>query len=91
MNEKITTIDGLAEMIQRTMASKEDLKGMASKEDLQEFRREVMEKHDRIHSDIRDIKMTLGPLVRAVAAMEREYQELYTRVGRLERKVGIEK
>ncbi|MFY9463019.1 MAG: hypothetical protein WAP52_02430 [Candidatus Sungiibacteriota bacterium] len=36
MAKKITTIEDLAEMIQRTMASKEDLRTMASKEDLKE-------------------------------------------------------
>ena len=51
-NKKITTIEDLAEMIQRTMASKEEI---------QEFRREVANEHDRIRSDIRDIKTTLGP------------------------------
>lgn len=32
--EKQMTIEGLADMISRTMASKEDLKGLATKEDL---------------------------------------------------------
>jgi predicted nucleic acid-binding Zn-ribbon protein len=82
MAEKITTIEDLAAMIQRTMASKEEI---------QEFRREVADEHDRIRSDIRDIKTTLGPLVRTVAIMEREFQDLHMRVGRLERKVGMAK
>lgn len=37
MEEDITTIEGLATLIQRTMASKEDLKGLATKEDLEQF------------------------------------------------------
>ncbi|MFY9462974.1 MAG: hypothetical protein WAP52_02185 [Candidatus Sungiibacteriota bacterium] len=34
MRENITTIEGLATLIQQTMASKEDLKGLATQEDL---------------------------------------------------------
>ena len=48
MIERITTIEDLAEMIQRTMASKEDLRGVKDdlqgvKDDLQEFRQEMTE------------------------------------------------
>ena len=37
MSEKVTTIEALAAMIQRTMASKEDLERFATKEDLERF------------------------------------------------------
>jgi hypothetical protein len=83
MAHKNITIDQLAKMIN------EGFKTTATQEDIQEFRREVADEHDRIRSDIRDIKTTLGPLVRTVAAMEREFQDL--RVGRLERKIGLAK
>jgi predicted nucleic acid-binding Zn-ribbon protein len=82
MNKKITTIEDLAAMIQRTMASKEEI---------QEFRRDLADEHERIRSEIQDIKTTLGPLVRIVAAMEREFQDLHIRISRLERKVGLAK
>ena len=42
MIKKITTIEGLAEMIQRTMASKEDIKQFATKEDLKQVRAEMV-------------------------------------------------
>jgi hypothetical protein len=70
MAHKNITIDQLAQRIN------EGFKTTATKEDMQEFRREVADEHDRIRSDIRDIKTTLGPLVRTVAAMEREFQDL---------------
>ena len=65
MTDKITTIDGLAEMIQRTMASKEDLHAlhaeMATKSDLAELRTEmqsgffaVNRRIDLLHEDLSD-------------------------------------
>ncbi|MEK7208641.1 MAG: hypothetical protein AAB677_00055 [Patescibacteria group bacterium] len=44
-----------------------------------------------IRSDIRDIKGTLGPLVRSMASLENDFSSLRIRVAYLEQKVGVEK
>lgn len=41
MEKEITTVEELAEMIQRTMATKEDMESLATKEDLKELRGEM--------------------------------------------------
>ena len=46
---------------------------------------------DIMRADIHDIKITLGPLVRTVTALEEKVQSLDKRVGRLEEKVGSAK
>jgi DNA-binding FrmR family transcriptional regulator len=65
MNKHITTIDGLAAMIQRTMASKEDIKDV--REDIAEVngRLDRIEKHiladygrriERLEQDLKRLK-----------------------------------
>ena len=44
-----------------------------------------------IRSDIRDIKGTLGPLVRSMASLENDFSNLRIRVSYLEHRVGVEK
>ncbi len=51
----------------------------------------MVDEFDRIRSDIRDIKITLGPLVRIVAQQEEELNTLKLRVNRLEREIGLTK
>lgn len=99
MAKKKITIEGLATRMEKGfesmaamvkrgfdgMATKDDLKGMATKDDL----KLVMAELDRMNSDVHDIKITLGPLVRIAAGHDREIQELRFRVNRLERKTGI--
>jgi len=50
-----------------------------------------VDEFDRIRSDIRDIKTTLGPLVRIMAEQERELGDIRLRLNQVERKVGISK
>ena len=93
MTDKITTIDGLAEMIQRTMASKEDLavlrSEMASKEDLNALRNQLEQKMDAgffavnrrmdlLHEDLSDL-----PTIREAL------QDFRQRLERVEKKVGL--
>ena len=49
----------------------------------------VVEGMDIIREDVRDIKITLGPLVRTVAALDTDMQHLTARVTRLEQKSGF--
>ncbi|MBI4085786.1 MAG: hypothetical protein HY433_00900 [Candidatus Liptonbacteria bacterium] len=81
MEEKITDIEGLAGLIQRTMASKEDLQTLASKEDLSRLEekmddgfRGVNARLDLVREDISDLP-----------AIRHELQDLRQRVERLEK------
>ena len=94
MIKKQTTIDDLAVMVQKgfreiehNMATKDMLENMATKDML----KLVVESVDIIREDVRDIKITLGPLVRMVAALETDMQHLAIRVARLEQKSGLVK
>jgi oligoendopeptidase F len=69
MAQKITTIEGLAEMIQRTMASKEDIK---------EFRREVNQKFELVESRLDRIEHLL------IEEQRRKIENLETRMKKLE-------
>lgn len=95
MIKKITTIEDLAAMIQRTMASKEELQAfrmeMATKGDLRRLEqtleqkmedgfRAVNRRIDLLHEDISDL-----PDIRE------EVQDYDERIARVERKVGFAK
>lgn len=104
-NSNHITLDGLAQMVSRgfsdvekRMATKDDLKVFATKEDLYALRQAMDQRHQimldelgSIRADIRDIKGTLGPLARVVTAQEHELSSLRVRVARIEMKVGIAK
>lgn len=49
----------------------------------------IAEVLDLMRADIRDIKVTLPPLIRSQGALEGEVGDLKNRVARLERKVGL--
>lgn len=78
---KKVTIDGLARMtldgFNRMDAS------------FKEHTRVVLEEFRRLNAEIKDIKTTLGPTVVIVAEQEKRIQTLESRLGRVERKVGI--
>lgn len=85
MEEKITTIEELAGLIQRTMASKEDLQMTASKEDLARLEekmedgfRGVNARLDLVREDISDLP-----------AIRHEVSDLRERVKRLEERAGL--
>lgn len=96
MEKEITTIEDLAEMIQRTMASKEDLEGLTTKEDLKELRGEMNAQFGEVdtrldHLDARvgrieaDIKELRGEIV-----YRHEFEDVLGRIKYLERKLGVE-
>jgi predicted DNA-binding ArsR family transcriptional regulator len=70
----ITTIEGLAEMIQRTMASKEDIK---------EFRAEVQQKFELAESRLDRIEHLL------IEEQRRKMENLETRMKKLEDALAI--
>ena len=89
MAKKIT-IETLAVMIQN------GFKETASKKEVDErFKavdgtfKAIVDQLDLMRADIRDIKITLGPLVHMVAALDTDVQDLQKRTKRLEQKVGL--
>lgn len=81
-------IEELARVVKRgfdEVATKRDLESLATKEQLQL----VADNVDLLRADAHDIKLTLGPLVRHAAAMERDVMELKKRMDRVERKMGM--
>ena len=73
-HKNITTIEGLAEMIQRTMASKEDIK---------EFRAEVQQKFALVESRLDRIEHLL------LEEQKRKIENLETRMKKLEDALAI--
>ncbi len=87
MKKKPMTIEQLARMVKRGF---DDITiRMATKEELHDLRKDMIEGFDRVNADVRDIKIALGPMVRFVAEHDVKLQHLQNRVDRLERKVGI--
>jgi len=101
MNKKVT-IEDLAELCQTEFtAIHREIKGVESglQGEIQSVRSKL-EEHDKqfdtlhdelkgVRTDIREIKMTLNPFVRAVAEMQEDMQELHRRVASLEQHVGL--
>lgn len=83
MIEKITTIENLAAMIQRTMASKEDFKRV------EEVQKDTLEELNATHEDVRYIRSTVNILVQSDVAHEAAIEELKARVYRLEQRAGV--
>jgi hypothetical protein len=94
---KPTTVEQLAAMVQRGFES------TASKTELEAFRAETRESFasvtsamqaivdtmDLMRADLRDIKVTLGGLVRTVTVLEESVQTLDKRVTRLEERANL--
>jgi hypothetical protein len=70
----ITTVEGLAEMIQRTMASKEDIK---------EFRAEVQQKFELVESRLDRIEYLL------IEEQRRKIENLETRMKKREDALAV--
>jgi len=89
--KKEITVDDLAMMIQKEFSELREANKQFATEfsKLHEMDRLFVDEFDRVRSDIRDIKTTLGPLVRIIAQQEREMMDLQLRLNRVERKVGI--
>ena len=94
MAQKITTIEGLAVMIQRTMASKDDV---------QELRREMNERFEQVDKRFQKMDEHFDHLDARVGRIEadihelrdevvyrHEFEDVLGRVKYLERKLGIE-
>jgi hypothetical protein len=96
MEKSITTIENLAALIQRTMASKEDLQGLAIKGDIQELREEMNERFETIDGRLDHLDARVGRIEADVHALRdemvhrREFEDVLDRVTYIEKKLGIE-
>ena len=101
--EKKITLEKLAKMIAKgfdTTATKEEMRRgfeavdqrfEAVDEELKSIRSELGMFRDETVSELKEIKTVLGPLVRTVAGLEIDVNELRSRVARLEQKTGLSK
>lgn len=91
MTEKITTIEDLAVMIQRTMASKEDLKdGLGALEE------KMDERFNQVDARLNNLDARVGRIeadiheLRDEVVYRHEFEDLMGRMKHVERKLGIE-
>lgn len=96
MADKITTIEGLAELIRDTVAKKEDVEGLATKEDvkrlhgeMEEFRSETVERFDHLDARVGRIEADIHEL-RGEIVYRHEFEDALGRIKYLEKKLGIE-
>ena len=79
MIDRITTIEDLAQMIQRTMASKEDLKAFATKVDLDEMRGDISE----MRGDINGIKGGMNEMREEIGNLQKDVSYIRTTMNAL--------
>ncbi len=96
MEGNITTIEDLAALMMETMASKEDIQGLASKEDVRELRTEMKQEFAVVHSRLDHLDARVGRIEADVHALRdemvhrREFEDVLDRVTYIEKKLGIE-
>ena len=96
MEGHIQTIEDLAALIQETMASKEDIQGLATKEDIQELRTEMNQKFDAVETRLDHLDARVGRIEADVHALRdemvhrQEFQDALDRIKYIEKKLGIE-
>lgn len=87
MEKEISTIEELAEMIQRTMASKEDVK---------ELRQEMNVGFSKVNTHLDHLDARMGRMeadiseLRGEIVYRHEFEDVLDRVKYLEKKLGIE-
>ncbi|MEK7099356.1 MAG: hypothetical protein AAB916_02470 [Patescibacteria group bacterium] len=98
MPEKITTIEALAAMIQRTMASKEDLERFATKGDMETLRAEMATREDlhvleqKMDDGFRGVHRRIDLLHEDISDLpdiREAVSDLGGRMERVEQKVGL--
>ena len=99
-NNTPSTIEELAIMIQRTMASKEDLKAFATKEGLDEglngLRNEMNTQFQGVNGRLEHLDARVGRIeadiheLRGEVVYRHEFEDVLGRVKYLEKKLGIE-
>ena len=89
MEGNIQTIEDLAALIQETMASKEDIQGLATKGDIQELRTEINERLDHLDARVGRMEADIHEL-RGEIVYRHEFEDALARIKYLEKKLGIE-
>ena len=90
MEDEIKTIEGLAAMIQRNMASKEDVQELATKVDSIDAKVEHLGVQvDNLDARVARIQMDIHEL-RGEIVYRHEFEDVLGRVKYLEKKLGIE-
>jgi hypothetical protein len=89
MEGKIQTIEDLATLMMETMASKEDIQGLATKEDVQELRAEMNERLDHLDARVGRMEADIHEL-RGEIVYRHEFEDALSRIKYLEKKLGIE-
>ncbi len=89
MEGKIQTIEDLAALMMETMASKEDIQGLATKEDVQELRAEMNERLDHLDARVGRMEADIHEL-RGEIVYRHEFEDALARIKYLEKKLGIE-
>jgi hypothetical protein len=89
MEGEIKTIEDLAALIVKTMASKEDIQGLATKEHIQEWRTEMNERLDHLDARVGRIEADVHGL-RDEMIHRQEFQDALDRITYIEKKLGIE-
>lgn len=96
MEGNIHTIEDLAALIKETMASKEDIKavkdeikGLATKEDIQELRTEMNERLDHLDARVGRMEADIHEL-RGEIVYRHEFEDALARIKYLGKKLGIE-
>jgi TolA-binding protein len=89
MQGNIQTIEDLAALIMETMASKEDIQGLATKNDIQELRTEMNERLDHLDARVGRMEADIHEL-RGEIVYRHEFEDALARIKYLEKKLGIE-
>jgi prefoldin subunit 5 len=90
MEKLPTTIEELAAMLYKHMASKEDIKELrAETNGMKDMIKDMAEELNATHEDVRYLRRSVDMLVRSDAAQDAAIKTLTARVTRLEKKVGL--
>ena len=79
MEGNIQTIEDLAALIQETMASKEDIQGLATKGDIQELRTEMNERLDHLDARVGRMEADIHEL-RGEIVYRHEFEDALARI-----------
>ena len=88
MAREITTIEELSQLTHSELLRLDHKMDTGFREVIDTLKL-MRDAFDLVRSDVHDIKITLGPLVRQMAATEQRVAELEKRVARVEEKVGL--
>jgi predicted nucleic acid-binding Zn-ribbon protein len=97
MANKRMTIEDLAEVMQRTMVSKEDIKAVREEitgvkdrvVNVEHIQKDILNELNATHDDVRYVRTTITMLAHTDAAHEAAIESLTARMARIEKKVGL--